>query len=558
MNNNVSREIYCIINEAKNISVIYPDRSYAMCIEAYNISRKHKLKIEEGYALICMSHACRAKSDINKMLNCSYDALEIFEEEQDISGKIKSLNLIGIAYFYSSMYEEALKYLLRVMDLLNEFKDYFLLSSVLNNIGEVLRESAKYDKALKYYNSALEVCTNNDLNMNKASIFSNIGEVYFLEKKYEDALEYYTKSYDILINEKDMINLGEVENKLGKVHYINGNYNKAEKYFLSALNRLEKVNNKFYAIDALVNIGQLKIENNSDSFHYFEKAIQYAEETSAKKKLSEVCKTVAEYYEKTGNLRDALEYYKKYCRVNEEIMTSNLGDKLEILKIELDHLQEKDKFEKFKMLNQRLEMEIFFQKNELVKIRKSNEVLEKKTLEDELTGIPNRRYLKQCLDKTWEESLLYDDTIVLFFIDIDNFKKYNDYWGHSKGDECLINVANCMKNIQVKRNDVIGRYGGEEFIYYAEGLNYDQALELGNLIRNEVKKIAMYYIADDKKEIVTISVGGALGKAADLKSISNMLKIADKQLYKAKNMGRNITLLRDIMDKQIPKKGLSC
>jgi len=544
MDNIISEEIYKILKGANSIAVTYPDRSYAMSKEAYDLSIKSKLKVEEGYALIGMAFSCRAKSEINKMLDCSYKALEIFEAEHEALGKIKSLNLLGIAYYYSSMYGEALKYLLNVIDLLDEVKDYFLLSCVLNNIGEVFRELSKYDKALEYYNNALEICIDNNFKLNMASIFSNTGEIYFLEKKYEEALDYYIKSYDILIKEKDMVNLGEIENKLGEVYYVNRNYSKAEKYFFSALNRLEKVGNKFYIIDVLVNIAKLQIENNSNnSLYYYDKAIQYAEEINAKKKLSEVCKTVAEYYEKTGNFRDSLEYCKKYCRVNEEIMISNLGNKLEILKIELGHLKEKDKFGEIEIINHRLEREISNQRNELEKIKKSNEILEKEAFEDELTGIPNRRYIKYCLDKMWKKSLFDEDLIVLFIIDIDNFKKYNDYWGHSKGDECLVKVANCMKNIQVKRKDILGRYGGEEFIYCSKGVNYKKALELGNLIRHEVEKIGLNYMADDKRNVVTISVGGALGKVSDFNSISEMVIIADKELYKAKDMGRNITLI---------------
>ena len=546
MGNTISGKIYKKLSEAKNIATIYPCESYIMSREAYDISKKNNLKIEEGYALIGMSLACRAKSEINKMLDYSYKALEIFEEVQEPLGQIKSLNLIGIAYFYNSMYEEALKYLLQVVDLLHEFEDCFLLSCVLNNIGEVFRESAKYDSALEYYYSALKICKENNFKINQASLFGNIGEIYFLENKYGDALEYYTKSYDILVEEKDMVILGEIENKLGKVYYINGNYSKAKEYLFSALRRLENLNNKFYAIDVLVNIAKLQWEKDTKkTFYYLEKAIKYAEKINAKKKLSEVCKTVAEYYENTGNYRVSLEYFKKYCRVNEEIMTSNIGKKLEILMIELDHLKENSKFEEIKKL---LEMEIVNQRNELEKIKKSNEILEKKAFEDELTGIPNRRYINSYLNNAWKKSLLYDEVIVLFIIDIDNFKKYNDYWGHSKGDECLIKVANCMEDIQIKQKDFLGRYGGEEFIYYTNGINYDQALVVGNLIRNEVEKLGLNYIVDNKSKVVTISVGGVFGKASYFKGISNMVQIADKELYKAKNMGRNMTLLKNISE----------
>ena len=548
MRNNISEGIYEKLNEAKDISTTYPNKSYIMSKEAYDMSKKNDLKLEEGYSLIGMALACRAKSEINKMLDYSYNAIEIFEVLQEKLGQIRALNLIGIAYFYNSMYEDALKYLLQALDLLKELKDDFLLSTILNNIGEVFRESIKYDEALKYYYRSLRICTDINSKTNAAAVLNNIGEIYFIENKYDDALKYFTKSYNILIEEKHMVTLGEVENNLGKVQYINENYSKAAEYFFSSLKRLDKVENKFYAIDVLVNIAKLQLEKDSDkSLYYFEKAIQYAEKINAKKKLSLVCKIVADYYEKIGNYREALENFKRYHGVEQEIKTSIVGNKLEILKIQLEHLDENDKFQEIKMVNKRLGIEILNQTNELNKIEKLNKVLEKKAFEDELTGVPNRSYINYHLNKTLEEALLDDQTVILFIIDIDYFKKYNDYWGHLGGDECLIKVANCLKDIQVKRKDTFGRYGGEEFIYYGKNINYDQALELGNLIRNEVEKLSLNYIVDNNCCMLTISVGGVLGKFSDFINISNMIEIADKELYKAKNIGRNVTFLKSLI-----------
>jgi diguanylate cyclase (GGDEF)-like protein len=129
-------------------------------------------------------------------------------------------------------------------------------------------------------------------------------------------------------------------------------------------------------------------------------------------------------------------------------------------------------------------------------------------------------------------------------IDIDNFKKFNDYWGHSYGDECLKKVAECLKEIQEKREDIIGRYGGEEFIYIARNLNFEQALELGNHIRIEVEKLGLCYKYNEKTSNVTISMGGAIGKASDFKYFTNLIEISDKELYKAKDFGRNNTRLK--------------
>jgi diguanylate cyclase (GGDEF)-like protein len=548
MDNKLPKKIHMILKEAKEISTTYPNKSYIMCKEVYDLSKKNNLRQEEGYALIGMSLACRAMSENNKILVYSYRALEIFVESQDSIGQVKSLNLIGIAYFYNSVYEQALKYLMQALDLLEQSNDYFLLSCVLNNIGEVYRESMKYKRAIEYYDRALKICSETNLKINIASLLGNIGEIYFLENKYNEALKYFTKSYDILITEKDMVILGDVENKLGKVHYINGNYSRAEEYFSNALRRLDSIENKFYAIDVLINIANLQFEKDRvPPLGYFDKAIKYAEQTNAKKKLSVVYKTVADYYERIQNFEEALEYFKKYHRVEKEITTSIVGNKFEILKIELEHLNENLKLEDAEMINQRLEIEITNQRNELEKIQKRNEILEEKAFEDELTCVPNRRYVNYHLNKIWEEPFAKDLVIALFMIDIDNFKKYNDSRGHYEGDKCLVKVANCLKDIQVARKDFFGRYGGEEFIYFAKNICYDQAVELGNLFRIEVEKLSLMYTLDDKSSVLTISVGGVLGKLSEFSNISNIIQIADKELYKAKDMGRNITMLKKMI-----------
>jgi diguanylate cyclase (GGDEF)-like protein len=538
-----------ILDEAKAICTTYPEKSFAMCKEVYDIARTCQLQLEEAYAAIGMSLAYRAKSETSSMLEYSFNALEIFEKLQIPIGQARALNIIGIAYFYNSMYEAALKYLLRAVDLFDQFTDNSLLSSILNNIGEVFRESGKYDLALEYYHKALKISKDIDAKINIASLLNNIGQVYFIKNSYNEAFEYFMQSYNLLIEEKEMIILGEVENKLGNIYYIKNNYSKAEEYFFSSLKRLENVDNKFYAVDVLVNLARLSLKKDSNQYtYYLEKAIQYAEKANAKKKLSEVYNILSDYYEKNRDFKYALDYFKKYHGIEHEITTSSVGNKLEILKIELNHLRESHKFEQLKMINERLETEISIHRNELNRIQELNKVLEKKALEDELTGVSNRSFIKYQLNKNWEEVSLHNHTIALFMIDIDNFKKYNDYWGHLKGDECLKKIASCLKVIQEKRGDVFARYGGEEFIYYATNINCSQAIELGNFIRDEVEKLCLKYTIDENSSSVTISVGGVFGKPTKWSTIPEMIQLADNELYKAKNMGRNITSVNSLIE----------
>ena len=350
------------------------------------------------------------------------------------------------------------------------------------------------------------------------------------------------ESYNIFISSNDMLNLGEVENKIGKVYFEIGDFKSAREYYFKSLKRLEGINNKYYSIDVLINIGQLNLEKlaGRKTLSYYEKALEYGENIGSKKKLSQIYRIISDYHEIQGDYKNALEYYKRYSNVSEQISGANLKTKLEILNIELKNIEETGAFIKLKS---RLEKEISRQNLELENINRTNEILEKKVNEDELTGVKNRRSINTCLKSILEEMYLQEELIVLFMIDIDKFKRYNDYWGHSEGDICLKKIAYCIEKIKNNRNDIFGRYGGEEFIYISRSINYEDALNLGNLIRTEVEKIGLYYMYKGEKRDTTISVGGIIGKSSDFASMAEMLELADKELYRAKDMGRNITRL---------------
>ncbi len=536
----INHKVNEILMKARSLTVDNPQKAYEMSKEAYALSECDNLKLEKGYSLLGMSLACRAKSDISLMLDHSYKALELFEELQVPDGRVRALNLIGIACFYISEYEQALSYLIEAQSILEVHKDSYLLSCVFNNIAEVMRDFMKYEESLEYYFRALKLSSESNSNLNIASILMNIGEVYLVQNKSNEALEYFNQSYNILINETDNILLADIENKLGKLYFIKDNHTEAERYFFSALNRLVRIDNKYYEIDALLNIAQLMREKDKNTtLFYLERAMQCAESINAKKKLSNVYKAMSEYFEGIYEYKDALMYYKRYHNIENEISVSNIGNKFEALKLELDHYHDKHNYLKTQVINTRLEMEIIRQKSELEKIQKLNQLLEEKAYLDELTGISNRRYLNNQLQSIWENSEKKDQAITLFMIDIDNFKVFNDYWGHIEGDKCLRKVADCISKIQISHSDVFGRYGGEEFLYFSLNRSLEDAEEIGNMIRTAIEKMSLGYMQSGMQCTLTISIGGVWGKLSEFNNIYEIMQIADQELYHAKASGRN-------------------
>ena len=171
--------------------------------------------------------------------------------------------------------------------------------------------------------------------------------------------------------------------------------------------------------------------------------------------------------------------------------------------------------------------------------------LEKKHIEslnnlaniDGLTGLYNHRYFHESLNEKVNESKRDGTCISLLFIDIDNFKYYNDIYGHQKGDEILRIISTIMSE-NVRKNDFIARYGGEEFAAILPGVGEEEALKEGERLRKAIQE----YPFDGQESLpggnLTISVGvSAFPSRA--KTEDELIKGADDACYRAKFLSKN-------------------
>lgn len=162
--------------------------------------------------------------------------------------------------------------------------------------------------------------------------------------------------------------------------------------------------------------------------------------------------------------------------------------------------------------------------------------LEDMAYNDSLTGLYNRHILKARIFNQRYFPNRTGESAAIFMIDIDHFKKYNDFYGHQKGDHCLWTVATILKNACDDDNFIVIRYGGEEFLIIAFLLSKEQAKDMGVRLRQLVEEAAMPNHADG---VVTISVGICHIAHATNNNFSQSLSIADRHLYLAKERGRN-------------------
>lgn len=178
---------------------------------------------------------------------------------------------------------------------------------------------------------------------------------------------------------------------------------------------------------------------------------------------------------------------------------------------------------------------IMIQNEEITKI---NEKLNQLVCTDALSGLYNRRYLDDILCEKWNQKSRDNSFSAVIMLDIDNFKNYNDYYGHQMGDVCIQEISSIMKVLTKDSNNFAVRYGGEEFTVVMFHTNETEVLNLAENIRQGVYNLKMKNHNTSYK-YVTISEGLCFGNTKNHNDLYDFIKIADYALYDSKKGGRN-------------------
>ena len=171
--------------------------------------------------------------------------------------------------------------------------------------------------------------------------------------------------------------------------------------------------------------------------------------------------------------------------------------------------------------------------------------VEEMSITDELTNIYNRRFFNQVIEKELARAKRDNKLIGLAIIDIDYFKQYNDTYGHNKGDKALVSVANTLQVSVNRSSDYCFRLGGEEFGIIVSGLDEKQFNAILEKVRTNIEDLHIPHSSSLVNENVTISIGAVVSNPNDI-TVKKLYKLADKQLYKSKDEGRNKVLTTKI------------
>ena len=179
-------------------------------------------------------------------------------------------------------------------------------------------------------------------------------------------------------------------------------------------------------------------------------------------------------------------------------------------------------------------------------LMEKNRELERLTNVDGLTGLSNRRYFNEYMEREWKRAMRSQEPLSILMVDVDHFKQYNDTYGHIAGDEVLRKVADTLKQSCRRPADLAARYGGEEFVVILPETPFAEIQRTAEKLCHAVEALSLAHSVSTAGKCVTVSVGGATTIPQRADSFFPLVDAADKSLYEAKRSGRNRATTRDL------------
>jgi diguanylate cyclase (GGDEF)-like protein/PAS domain S-box-containing protein len=221
------------------------------------------------------------------------------------------------------------------------------------------------------------------------------------------------------------------------------------------------------------------------------------------------------------------------------LMADSLWNIIERRRAEDELIRAKEELD-YKVLERTKELDSAYEKlkEQNEELEALNDELHRLTMTDGLTRVKNRRGFDECIERAWSGAMRQQEPLSLLMIDIDYFKQFNDTYGHQRGDDCLIAVAEVLQKSTRRATDAVARYGGEEFAVLLPDTQLTGALVVAETIREQVGLIRQELHAAENP-LITVSIGIATVTPSATALPKTLITLADNALYDAKTAGRN-------------------
>lgn len=544
-----------ILNQLSEFyKVSNPNKSIEYAMEAYKIS-----KYSDNDSLYCISLNNLAighyyLSDYSRALEYNKQALKIANKAKLTKCKAKYLNNLGLIFKKLDNWDQALHYFLQSLDLEKELGNLIGQAESLCNIGNLYYELEKPDKALEYYQSCLRIYEAENNIKGLATILNNIGMIYDEDEMFSIALDYYSKSLKYERELNNSIGIATSLNNIGLTYFYSGIHHKAIEYLKEALTEAEIIGEKYGISNTCLNLGEVYLEMNSlkDAQKYLIIGLEISENIDSKDLTTHANELLSTLYYQKEDYKKALSYFKKAA--NSKLGNSeNQNRSFALIEQKISNNQQEEVIKKLHSHNNLYLAIIIFllllsitiivviitnryklKENLISEMQIANNQLMEMARTDHLTSLSNRRGMIEKIEYEKYRFERNKNSFVIAMGDIDDFKMINDRFGHECGDFILKSLSNIMISL-LRKQDIVGRWGGEEFLMLLPETRIDGGKKVIEKIRKKIADKPFYY----KGFIINVTITFGLSEYSKESATNEIIDNADRALYIGKKEGKN-------------------
>lgn len=487
-----------------------------------------------------------------------------------------ALNSLGIYCFDIGMYEQSLRYFLQALDARNLSSDSLGTARTTNNLGLVQNKIGNYDQALEYFQQSLSIKEAANEIDGQVITLNNMGLAYKGKGDLTQAISLYQQALQLAKKTTFPEGKGYTHQNLGEAYRRLG-------FLQRSLEECHQALREYRSVQFLPRLSYTAYEtgrtyqalNDHEAANaFYQEAFELAERQNQRELLRDLNRQLALLSEEQGDAKTALNYYKNYLALNDELALSFNREKIMILdaennssrqKAEISLLKHEAELNVTRLQNQYLAVfalsvillftacSIFHFRRQ-IRLRKAKELeLQQVTHElqaanerlnllantDSLTRLANRHRFDELYPLECTRASEKSEDISLLLLDIDYFKQYNDHLGHLAGDRCLRQIAATLRRTSAGSvKHWAARYGGEEFALVFFGVDAKAAVEAAEAFRQRIEALSIVHQASPLGK-VTVSIGVASASSCASYAAQDIFAAADKALYQAKASGRN-------------------
>jgi len=484
-----------------------------------------------GRALLLEARASIQLESYDQAIPAYLKSLECFAPGDDDDLIATALNGLGGGYLVIGAYPEALQHLLRALTLYRGLADQIGEAATRSNVGRLYLLLDDAPKALTHLEQALDLAQSTGNRRLEAEIHDNLCNALRQMGQIKLASAHGLRSIEMY--QELQFHPGEAEalSTVGDLYLEQGDYGQALNFLQLTAEVSQKIGLRHEVARALRRIGTLHAREGrlEMALTYLQRALDAALESDARREVVRSHAELTEVYKKLGDTAAALGHFESFYQAERQLFDEESDRRLKTIEIIHNVENTRKDAEIYQLRNVELQREVDERKQ-------AQAALEHLATIDTLTGLANRRYFLELAERAFYQAQRYNRPLSVVMIDVDNFKHINDTFGHAAGDQVLAGLASRMQQV-LRRSDILGRYGGDEFVVLLPETGQEGARRMTERLREAVARTSHSIGQIDLPVSLSVGVSSSFGMTNI--TLDQLLQRADKALYTSKQSGRD-------------------